>query len=103
MSDKNNYYRKYLKYKQKYLELKGGEILNINTRNYGNKVPIDKFDLTNCYNSIENKNVLICDIESKKKCAIAIFGDPRTYRKCYQSLFYNIIENNPNYEIDIVF
>ena len=25
MSDRNNYYRKYLKYKQKYLELKGGE------------------------------------------------------------------------------
>ena len=36
-----------------------------------------------------------------KNIAVIIFGDPRTYRKCYSSLFYNIIDNNKKYNFDI--
>ena len=45
--------------------------------------------------------LFICILNSyKSKTAILIFGQPRTYKKCYQSLFDNII-NRVNHNFDI--
>tara|TARA_B110000208_G_scaffold173828_1_gene217980 strand:+ start:336 stop:1994 length:1659 start_codon:yes stop_codon:yes gene_type:complete len=60
MSDKNSYYTKYLKYKQKYLELKGGELhddIEVGTTS-------DKFDLSGiiidkCYRTTDPQ-VIAC-------------------------------------------
>jgi len=38
---------------------------------------------------------------SKNKTAILIFGQPRTYKKCYKSLFDNIINQNNDHNFDI--
>ena len=37
----------------------------------------------------------------KKKVAIGICGQPRTFQKCYQSLYDNVINCNTDYEFDI--
>ena len=41
--------------------------------------------------------------KNKKRTAILVFGQPRTYKKCYQSLFDNIInQNNHNFDIYLI-
>lgn len=48
--------------------------------------------------------LFICILNSNKsKTAILIFGQPRTYKKCYQSLFDNIInQNDHNFDIYLI-
>lgn len=48
--------------------------------------------------------LFICILNNNKsKTAILIFGQPRTYKKCYQSLFDNIInQNDHNFDIYLI-
>lgn len=47
--------------------------------------------------------LVLITIISKTRTAILVFGQPRTYKKCYQSLFDNIIkQNNHNFDIYLI-
>jgi len=47
--------------------------------------------------------LVLITITLKTRAAILVFGQPRTYKKCYQSLFDNIInQNNHNFDIYLI-
>ena len=64
MSNENSYYRKYLKYKQKYLELKGGGPLyeSIISKKTNEEVGVfgDLIKDMKCYKTTNDKQVIVC-------------------------------------------
>jgi hypothetical protein len=107
--NKEIYYNKYLKYKNKYINLKGGDFIfnkNIVTEFYNNSQPIDYETTVIEINNDINLSPIYLD-ESKYKCkkncfVISLFGKNSDYVIGAINQAQAFIDNNDNEQCDII-